>query len=1363
VGAAQFQWSGASLTDMLWSNGANWTGGAVPIQNTDDPLFDGGAGYTNAPGVVNNVLDSSAIYSSMSMVAVANSTTAKYHTTLLNPGVTLWLTNAAVTTSPAYWRNFFQAGADGATNDQIYATIRGPGASVIAGDPNAPNTNNYLLVVVRSLRDPVGTHMATLDMSGLDNFRFAGGGVSVGSSSTGANGKDWPRGRLILAKTNVLVSLRPWLPGSSAATEFCPFMVGVHAPKIANGGNGSEGFVQLGQQNEIYSSLIKLGGTRLGSGTMNFQSGLSNPTLKARGTNGVDRLDIRLGDSSNATVDAAADRTASGILDLTGGTVDLMVSNMVVGCNFIGIVPTDRGGGYGLLSFTGGKIDVTTMSIGSQSGNDAGDAIGVVNVLSNAVLVVQDLNMGGDMGASGAGIGSGTVNISYGGQVIVSNNIVENDGGDGNGFSTIYLGPSSVLNMINRGTIGADSINLDGGQLLNAGTLSSTTTLGGSGTVTSASPLTLNGVLSPGTLYTPGTITHSGNIIFGGNSVVVFSLTNATTVGGLVNDYVAVTGNLTPSGSRLAIVPVAPLALGTYRLMDYTGTKSGSFTYLNDVRNAVLDQSTPHQVNLTVNGSTTASLIWAGTSGNWDLGTSLSWNGGSEKFYQTDTVTFDDSSSQTTVNLTGTLYPGSLAVNSTKAYAFTGSGQIAGLTGLTKSGSGTLTVGTVNSFTGPVSVVGGALVVNGELGSGAVTVNSGATLGGAGLIAGPVTVQSQGILSPGASVGMLTIKNNLTLSAGTTNVFEINGDTLAHDMVAGLSNVTYGGTLVLNVSGSGSALLSGATVQLFSARTYAGAFTSIVEPSPTPGRGWDTSSLAVNGTIKVIYTGSLNVLQAPQPASKSVGDSATFTAVFTNLATYVQWYKDGNPIPGATSFSILAAGPLAPRTTSSYQIPFVLAGTSAGSYSCQATNAVNSSTTSAALMTVLTDVVKPTVSSASASIWAKRVRLHFSEPVDPSSVTDPANYVFQGGALSVVSATVSSTASDIWTLDVGTDPAPAAGANYVLLVSNARDTTGNTILANTPVPVHVVSGFPVISNLIAAFDGTSIAASPVDGVVWNDLSGNENHALNPNPAANRRPSLKANGLGGIDTILFDQAFQQYLQIDGTNGTGLADNSHTWFFVVKPTSFGSTPNVLRHWSSFNNANWGSFFADNNAKSGFQPALFANGRNISAAAIETPAYPVQAGQWVLGEGMANDVGDGTSIVYSRAEYPLSNLVLSGTTNFSSTLAVGSPYLTYVGNGAGLTGGFNGEMEAVLLYYGALDDTQRAAVESYLRSKYFAGISLLVSGANIQVSYVGVLQSSTNVASGYTDVPGNPANPYIITPGNQLQRQFFRARTP
>ena len=87
----------------------------------------------------------------------------------------------------------------------------------------------------------------------------------------------------------------------------------------------------------------------------------------------------------------------------------------------------------------------------------------------------------------------------------------------------------------------------------------------------------------------------------------------------------------------------------------------------------------------------------------------------------------------------------------------------------------------------------------------------------------------------------------------------------------------------------------------------------------------------------------------------------------------------------------------------------------------------------------------------------------------------------------------------------------------------------------------------------------------------------------------------------------------------------------------------------------------------------------------------------------------------------------------------------------------------MEAVLLYYGALDDTQRAAVESYLRSKYFAGISLLVSGANIQVSYVGVLQSSTNVASGYTDVPGNPANPYIITPGNQLQRQFFRARTP
>jgi hypothetical protein len=354
---------------------------------------------------------------------------------------------------------------------------------------------------------------------------------------------------------------------------------------------------------------------------------------------------------------------------------------------------------------------------------------------------------------------------------------------------------------------------------------------------------------------------------------------------------------------------------------------------------------------------------------------------------------------------------------------------------------------------------------------------------------------------------------------------------------------------------------------------------------------------------------------------------------------------------------------------------------------------------------------------------------------------------------------------DLFTVDVGTTPAPVSGSNYVLLVSGVQDQSLNPMPANTPVAVHVVSGFPIITNLIAAFDSSSMSPHPLSGAVWLDLSGNENHALNNTNTTVCRPALIPNGLGTYNTLLFNRANQQFLQMDGPTGTGLGGSALTWFFVIKPNTMQSTPNVLRHVSSFNANNWGSFFSTNNAKSSFQPGLFANSRNITGGAIETPAYPIQVGQWMIGEGMFNGNIDngGTSIVYSRAEYPLSNLVLSGTTNYTSTLAVGTPVLTYVGNGSGLGGGFDGQMEALLLYNGALDDGQRAQVEAFLRNKYFAGISLQVSGANIQIGYFGVLQSSTNAASGYVDVPGNPSNPYIITPGSQLERQFFRARTP
>jgi len=92
------------------------------------------------------------------------------------------------------------------------------------------------------------------------------------------------------------------------------------------------------------------------------------------------------------------------------------------------------------------------------------------------------------------------------------------------------------------------------------------------------------------------------------------------------------------------------------------------------------------------------SITWTGTNGStWDNNTTINWNnaGTPEKFVTLDDVIFDDTSANGTVNLSGSLQPGSVTVNNgSTAYTFGGSGQFGGSTSLLKSGTGTLTIST---------------------------------------------------------------------------------------------------------------------------------------------------------------------------------------------------------------------------------------------------------------------------------------------------------------------------------------------------------------------------------------------------------------------------------------------------------------------------------------------------------------------------------------------------------------------------------------------------------------------------------------------------------------------------------------------
>ena len=202
----------------------------------------------------------------------------------------------------------------------------------------------------------------------------------------------------------------------------------------------------------------------------------------------------------------------------------------------------------------------------------------------------------------------------------------------------------------------------------------------------------------------------------------------------------------------------------------------------------------------TVVDSLTGALKWVGGNGNWEFGTVADrWQDGAPNpatYCDGYNVLLDDSAtvSSPTITLDTTVLPSSVTNSSGKNYTISGSGKISGTAGLTKAGSGTLTLATPNDFTGDTTVSAGALALSGSSSlatspnivvgpagtldvsgrsDGTLTLASGQTLKGRGTIVGVVAVASGSTLAPGTSVGTLTNTGAVLLQGGGTNVVEV--------------------------------------------------------------------------------------------------------------------------------------------------------------------------------------------------------------------------------------------------------------------------------------------------------------------------------------------------------------------------------------------------------------------------------------------------------------------------------------------------------------------------------------------------------------------------------------------------------------
>ncbi|TDU81529.1 putative secreted protein with PEP-CTERM sorting signal [Prosthecobacter fusiformis] len=503
--------------------------------------------------------------------------------------------------------------------------------------------------------------------------------------------------------------------------------------------------------------------------------------------------------SASAAVNSTGEAAAIGdvVFDLRSGTITTELTGTATGALV-------QGGGGVLAKTTSGTVTLTgtaaihsalalqiregTLSMPTVSVPTTGTVVdGTGTPLANIVF--------------GTATTEGTLQIHSAGSATSSRNISVALGG-----GRVDVVEAATALTFSGAITGSGTLTKTG-----AGTLSLTGSLGSTGLTT-----VNEGILriKPGTVTGALGASGSGVLAVGNGSLAVTLNVPAldladgstlqlelasSTLPGVTLANVTGTDGLTLAGDvTLRVTNSQPFANGLYTLIDYAGSSitSGFDLRLAGRTAATLIYNTADtQIQMNVTGTDT--IKWTGAvNSTWDEGTEanvggtqnwkLNTGGTATNYIVRDTVLFDDTAANRTVQLDVAVQPLSVTVNTASEYQFVGTGKISGSTSLTKSGVGTLVLATNNDYTGGTTVTGGSL----QLGNG----------GTQGSIAGALSLTNSTLTFNRSDD--ITFANAVTLTG--SNTIRQNGAgtvRLNSTLALGLNTLTFDGTGTLDMVG----------------------------------------------------------------------------------------------------------------------------------------------------------------------------------------------------------------------------------------------------------------------------------------------------------------------------------------------------------------------------------------------------------------------------------------------------------------------------------------------------------------------------------------------------------------------------------